>query len=436
MRNIVAATARRLARWLAPKKLSRYRPGDQWTTVLSVDAYQRLREPTAYDLLAELKGAAWTCASINAGTCASYPPRLYVTTHPGQAPAKCLTRVLEPAADRRLRSLPTLPARFAKALQIEEVLDHPLLTLLEKVNAVQNAFDLWELTTLYQEVHGSAYWYLSFDALGVSREIWILPSQNVTPKHEPGSPRVVDYYLYRSGAGEQRFTPREIIHFRYPDPRNPYSGGLSPLRACYEQVVLLGDYAAMKKSIYDNHAIPAAVVSCGENTGEPERDRLEAQWTSKFSRGGSGRVFVGDAGTKVQVLSHSMGDLAALADMRATRDDIGNAFHVPLAFLTTETNLANLQAAEHQHMAKAILPRLRRRDEKLNEQLVPLFDPTGRLFLASDDPVPINRDHRLQQQESDLKYGVVSINEVRQERGLAPVPWGDTPWLPSSWVRR
>ena len=40
--------------------------------------------------------------------------------------------------------------------------------------------------------------------------------------------------------------------------------------------------------------------------------------------------------------------------------------------------------AEHQHQAKAIGPRLTRRDEKLNEQLVPLFDPSGRLFLASD----------------------------------------------------
>jgi phage portal protein BeeE len=148
----------------------------------------------------------------------------------------------------------------------------------------------------------------------------------------------------------------------------------------------------------------------------------------------SGRVLVGETSMKVQLLSQSLGDLAALADMRATREDICNAFHVPLAFLTSETNLANLQAAEHQHLAKAIAPRLQRRDEKLNEQLVPLFDPTGRLFLASDDPVPANREERLKQQEADLKFGVVTINEVRQERGLPPVEWGHTPWLPLHWA--
>jgi hypothetical protein len=76
-------------------------------------------------------------------------------------------------------------------------------------------------------------------------------------------------------------------------------------------------------------------------------------------------------GLKVQLVSKSMGDIAAMAEMGKTKEDITNAFHVPLAFLTTQTNLANLQAAEHQHTAKAINPGLQRRDEKLNEQLIP-----------------------------------------------------------------
>ncbi len=430
MRRLLASTLHRLARWLHPKAIPFALTGGQWSGTSYMDAFQRHRQPSPNELMAELKGTAWTCASINAAACANFPPRLYVATHPGQAAPKCRTRALDPATDRRLRSLATLPAHLSKAAALEEVLDHPLLTLLQQVNPVHNAFDLWELTTLYQEVHGSAYWYLAFDPLGVPREIWLLPSQNVSPWREATSDNVVDSYVYRTGSREQRFSPREIIHFRYPDPRDPYTSGLSPLRACYEQVALLSDYAAMKKAIYDNNAIPAAVISPDEVLGEEERERLETQWNSKFRRGGSGRVVVGESGLRVQVLAHSMGDLAALADIRATKEDVANAFHIPLSFLTTETNLANLQAAEHQHQAKAIGPRLQRRDEKLNEQLVPLFDPSRRLFLASDDPVPANRDYRLRQQESDLKSGVLTINEVRQERGLAPVAWGNTPWLP------
>jgi phage portal protein BeeE len=108
--------------------------------------------------------------------------------------------------------------------------------------------------------------------------------------------------------------------------------------------------------------------------------------------------------------------------MKATKEDIANAFHVPLSFLTSETNLANLQAAEHQHLSQAIAPRLTRRDQKLNEQLIPLYDPTGRLFLASDDPVPANGELLLRERALDLKYGVVTVNEVRSQRGLPPLP--------------
>jgi HK97 family phage portal protein len=420
----------RLFRKSAPPALT----GSQWTGTQFVDAFKRNRVPSPNEQLAELKNTAFTCASINAAVCAAYPPRLYVATSPNQPEPKCLVRPLERSAEQRLRERKTLSSLVTKARSIQEVLDHPLLTLLRKVNPVHNAFDLWELTTFYQEVLGSAYWFLRLGALGVPDEIWLLPAQNVTPKRQPNSPRLVDYYEYRSGMTMQRFQPHEVIHFRYPDPRDPYTTGLGPLRAAWEQVALTSEYLAFKKATWENSAIPGALISPDDVLGEEERDRLEAEWNAKFRQGGAGRVLISESGVKASLLSHSMGDLAALAEYGKTKEDVCNAFHVPLAFLTTETNLANLQAAEHQHMAKAIFPRLQRRDEKLNEQLLPLYDPSGRLFVASEDPVPYNQEIAWRQMEMDLKYGIMTINEVRQDRGLAPVSWGNTPWLPINWA--
>ena len=65
-----------------------------------------------------------------------------------------------------------------------------------------------------------------------------------------------------------------------------------------------------------------------------------------------------ETGLKVQLLQQSMGDLAVLADMGKTKEDICNAFHIPVAYFTSQTNLANLQASERLHMTKAIEPRL------------------------------------------------------------------------------
>lgn len=397
----------RLASWLAP-------PAPRAGGSLPVPS--RSRPATAGELLAELKNTAWTCASLNAAVCASFPPRLYLRSPAGATRSRWPTRSLAGVQARR----------FSGSGRVEEVTDHPLLDLLAQVNPIHNAFDLLEHTTLSQEVHGCAYWLIdATDLLGVPAAIWPLPAHLVTPWRDPDSANLVDCYLYRGG--EQRFTPEQVIAFRYPDVRDPYTAGVSPLRACFEQVRLTSELAAFKGSKFAHHALPDAIVSPEQVLGEEERDRLERQWNDRLRRT-AGRVVVADTALRVHLLEHSMGDLAALADLRATKEDICNAFGVPVAFLTTQTNLANLQAAEQQHLAQTIRPRLRRRDEKLNEQLVPRYDPTGRLFLASDDPVPGNRELLLRQREVYLRQGVLTINEVRSDEGLPPVPWGDAPW--------
>lgn len=421
MRRLLSNTLTRLATWLRPKRF----PGALASGGFGggfIDAFQRQREPSAHELLVELKGTAWACASINAAVCASHPPRLFVRTAAGQTPFKGLTRPVALGKASGIRSQ-------GSAETIEEVLDHPLLTLLRQVNEVHNGFDLWEMTQLYLEVHGCAYWLVEDnDALGIPEAIYVLPSQHVSLRREPGSRNLVDAYEYRGGGSLVRYRPNEIIHFRFPDPRDPYTRGLSPLRACYEQVALTSEYSALKRSLYANSGIPSVIVSPAVVIGDEERTRLEEQWNQRFRRGGMGKVLVAESGLKVDLLQPSLGDLAALADLKATKEDIANCFHVPLPFLSGDTNLANMQAADHLHKTLAIRPRLTRRDEKLNEQLIPRYDPSGRLFVASDDPVPQDHLRLLRQQESDLKHGVRTINEIRGERGLAPVPWGDRPF--------
>src|SRR5258708_11170971 len=236
---------------------------------------------------------------MNAAVCASFPPKLYVTTKPGEARPKCLTKGISRKCLKRLQSDPHLEMHTRSAEHIEEVTQHPLLDLLAQVNPTHNAFDLWELTTLYQEVHGSAYWLLDLGPLGVPQQIWILPSQNVTPRRGPDSTRLVDYYAYRTGSREQLFRPDQIVHFRYPDPRDPYLGGLSPLRACFEHVSPTSDFAAFKKAKFENQAVPDAIVSPEEVIGEEERDRLEAQWNARFRRGGTGEAVVAEGALRV-----------------------------------------------------------------------------------------------------------------------------------------
>lgn len=382
-----------------------------------IDAYRRQREPTPRELLRELKATAWACATINAASCASYAPRLYYTLREGQSLPKVKTRPTSEA---------TRKAQGKTSAHVVEILDHPLLDLFQQVNPVMNSFDLWELTTLYQEVIGSAYWYLEMDDfLGTPSAIWVLPAQNVTPEREDRSQELVTSYVYRNGQIVHRFLPDEIIHFSYPDPRDPYLRGYPPLRACFEQVQLLSEFAAFKNAKFRNHAIPDALLTPDEAIGESERDRLERLWNRKLKQGGAGKVIVTESKFDLKLLQHSMGDIAALSDMKITREEVAVAFGVPIPLLSSETNLANLHAAQTLHGTLTLRPKVRRRDEKINERLVPLYDPSGRLFVWTDDPVPEDREFAMRQRNRGVELGYITYNEARQELGLPPVSWGD-----------
>ncbi|MGF1582370.1 MAG: phage portal protein [Gemmataceae bacterium] len=386
-----------------------------------IDAYKKHREPTKRELLAELKNTAYTCVSINAAVCATHPPKLYVLTRSGEPEPKCQTKPVPNGSFWHQINTKSLGCR------VEEVVDHPLINLMTQVNEVHNSFDLWELTQTYLETMGCAYWWIEKGAFGQPEQIYPLPAQYVVPHSEPRSQQIVDYYEYHGKDQITRFRPDEIIAFRFPDPRNPYTQGYPPLRAAFEQIALNSEYTAFRRAIYDNVGLPSAIVSPGEVMGPEERDRLESQWNMKFRRGGAGKMLFAESAMKVDILSHSMGDLAALSEAKATKEDICNAFQIPIPFMTGETNLANLQAAKEMHMLLAIRPRLRRRDEKLNERLIPMFDDSGRLFVTSEDPVGQHEKEMVDRQIADINNNIRSINEIRAERGLPPVSWGDGP---------
>jgi HK97 family phage portal protein len=371
--------------------------------------------PSANKLLEQLRSTAWACASINSAICATFTPTLYVRTAKHQPTPKCETRTIQPRALKSLRDR----LEIKSDIELKEVANHPINKLLADPNKYHTSYDLWELTTLYQETVGSCFWLLDFNALGRPIAIWPLPSQWVFIWPSPDG---TFFYQFR---GEQ-YDEHQIIHFRYPDPSNPYYYGLSPLRAAQNEAKLSTTYAELKLARFENRAAPDVVISPKEPIGLEERNRLEASWDAKFRRRGNGKAYVSESEITVDLLNGQMGDLALLAEKGKNAEDICNAFHVPLSMLSTNTNLANLQASEAQHARIAINPRIRRRDEKLNDQLIPYFDPSKRLFLCSPDADPGNgEDWRTIQ--SAAQYGWQTINEIRATQDLPPVTWGDKP---------
>ena len=75
-----------------------------------------------------------------------------------------------------------------------------------------------------------------------------------------------------------------------------------------------------------------------------------------------------------------------------------------------------------------VSPRLRLIEQKITEKLLPIYDE--KLFCVFEENIPIDKEFRVTERESNLKTGYSSINQERKIDGNEPVNWGDQPILP------
>jgi hypothetical protein len=129
---------------------------------------------------------------------------------------------------------------------------------------------------------------------------------------------------------------------------------------------------------------------------------------------------------KPERLGFNPKDMNVLIEGKPVKEQLSSAFGVPMAMLgTDDVNLANAEAGERQYAKTGLTPRLRMKEQKLNEQLLPRWDQN--IFCAFDDVIPENKEFVLKENDTYIKNNVYTINEVRASMGKEPVVWGDEP---------
>jgi phage portal protein BeeE len=410
------------------------------------DVFRKDRAPTPRELVQQLVGVAYACATLNADLVASTSLKLYVATRPGDAKPKGHLRPQAVARKTlaRLHDDPALAEFVAGDVNVQQVTHHPILSLLKTPqrdpdNPGLAGYDFRWMTQLYLESVGRAYWLVERDGLGIPTKLWLLRSHLVREVPDRTGQRLIDHYEYGGSTGA-RYAPSEIIRFHFPDPENPYFGGYAPLAASIEKIRIGRREDAHVNAMLENMGRPDAVWSPkgdaeGGGIGIAEAQRLRSAFRQAFSQAGRGNIFVSETPGTLQPLQWAPQDVVEIQRAAAIKTDICNVFGVPDAKLARNAaNLASAKTADYAHKVDAGLPRCRRIEETLNARLVPMFDDTGRLFLAYDSPVPEDEVFALEQTRTASLSGAITRNEIRQSVGLDPVPWGEQPLVPNNMV--
>ena len=385
-------------------------------------------------------GFVGICNSRNATAIASTPLKLFAVKNSKTQKFLYPTRELNKKEVDRIKS-DSKSVIVKNADNIVEIIEHPVFQVLNNVNNSDlNYYDGIELTASYLGMIGNAFWQIEMGKNKTPKGIRILPAEYTTVMLD-NDMNTVGYRVF-NGIYQKEYVPEEIIHFKNVSPglfwriwNNALITGLYGIGDCeyvLDEIYLYNSINDFLRALTENNAIPSGLIKY--KNGRLDKNTMQdvqSQWDSVLrSWKKAGKVKVMDQDFDFTPISLPPKDLEFQEGRRWLRNVISNAYGVPEDLLMTEnSNRASSTTAIQNYFRFTIKPKLRRIEERLNSHLMPLFDSD--LFLEFDECVPNDERLAMEQEDSDLANGVVTINEVRERRGFQKVSWGDVPYVPA-----
>ncbi len=224
----------------------------------------------------------------NAVAVASQPLRLYAAVDKSTKIKSFKHRELEKSEYLSLKSKdsPNISSLSSvrKSDRIVEILEHPFLDLMNSVNNFMNMFDLFEITTLYEDLTGNSYWYILDNKLGIPKEIWPVMPQDM--KIIPDKKSFISGYEYQRsgnfGSVDKVFLQeKEVIHFKHISPKSYYYG-YSPVWAVRDAYNTGMNMYTYENALFLNGGTLSGVFQTDADLSEYEFERLKEEIKQMF----------------------------------------------------------------------------------------------------------------------------------------------------------
>lgn len=311
----------------------------------------------------------------------------------------------------------------------EEVLEHPLLTLMETPAPGMTGFEWRLLKTLYLDVGGESFDLIVYDPFtGLPGALYPIPP--TWCRRLPSSDYLFYEFLIPGSAGSGKsiwVVPAEnILWLKRPNLCNPYGRGRGIAISVDDEISQLTSMNKFNSSFFRNGAHPGMIIGV-ENLDKENEKLIRSQFERKYVGvmnafrpafiGGLTKVFRAMAGLK---------ELDFNAGIAAKRDAVRQAAGPPAELVgdTKGSNRAQIQGASNIQQRYQMRPRLAYERAAYASFLLPLFadyeeaeGDGGRLVYAYEDPVEEAAELRLAVASEGLTRGALTVNEWRRSQG-------------------
>ena len=313
--------------------------------------------------------------------------------------------------------------RIGKDGEEQELDEHPFLEFWDNPNPLHEMSNaaLWRLLEIYLALKGEGYFIIEKDMFGRPVELWPVPVHWVQMTPYLDHP----YYTVRATSGTlMQVSVDDMFVMKDLNPYDPFRRGLGQSEALADEIET-DEYAAkFQKRFFFNDATPNLVISMPKSTPE-QRQRFRAEWLERF-RGhfNSHGVATVNGEVVVNKVGDTMKDMDMVNGRIFLRDAVLEHFGVPreIMGITESSNRATSEAAQYIYAQNVLMPRLKRREEAINKQLLPMFGPD--LIWRYEDIVPRNQEFDKAVGLDGWNAGLLTKDEAREKLGMPPAPVG------------
>lgn len=316
-------------------------------------------------------------------------------------------------------------------IEFNEVKTHAVLDLLDRFNDASTFNHAVYLTQSHKKLTGDAFWYVEGDRANVNNLFIIQPDKMEIKLGDfsDSTARLIEGYIYKDTVDgkmvEKEYDPDEIIHFKSPNPENPYRG-LGAVEAIANDIDLDNLGLEVRRKFYENGGMFNFILTTDYKLNDDQIKRLGAKvraaWTGIRN---AFRIPILGSGLNVQNVQPSSKDNQEIQMMEWLRDKI------MVGFGNTKASLGIIddvnRASHDSSIAAWKQTTIRSEDlefvDTLNERLLPRFGLN--LVLGFKDPVPENRTEKIDEAVKLRQEDIINQNEARELLDFEPVQGGD-----------
>lgn len=305
--------------------------------------------------------------------------------------------------------------------------EHPLAILFKnKPNRYQNRVEFFETMTMQLAMHGNAYAHIGRSGKRIVSLLPLMAEQMEVSLLPDGS--VV--YKYNAGDSIAVYAPESIWHIKLMS-----NGivGLSPLAYARNSIGIGIASDDRVKTLASNGFKPTGVLTIDKLLKPEQREAIRGQFAD-LAQGSGDPLRVLEAGMTYQQVSMNPKDVQLLETRRFQIEDIARFFGVPSVLIndtaSSTTWGSGIEQIVQGFYKLGLRPYLERYEASIANTLLSPEDRRNYEF-EFDFGALLRGDEqtRYQTYKEAVQSGLKTINECRQEEGLAPVEGGDLAYM-------